>query len=50
MDRQLVESAQRGDKAAFVALIRTRTDRLFALAHRILRDVDRAEDALQDAR
>ena len=49
MDRQLVESAQRGDKAAFVALIRTRTDRLFALAHRILRDVDRAEDALQDA-
>ena len=49
MDRQLVESAQRGDKAAFVDLVRTRTDRLFALAHRILRDVDRAEDALQDA-
>ena len=49
MDRQLVESAQRGDKSAFVALVRTRTDRLFALAHRILRDIDRAEDALQDA-
>jgi RNA polymerase sigma-70 factor (ECF subfamily) len=49
VDRQLVESAQRGDQAAFVDLIRSRVDRLFALAHRILRDVDRAEDALQDA-
>jgi RNA polymerase sigma-70 factor (ECF subfamily) len=49
VDRQLVESAQRGDKSAFVDLIRSRVDRLFALAHRILRDVDRAEDALQDA-
>jgi RNA polymerase sigma-70 factor (ECF subfamily) len=49
VDRQLVESAQRGDKAAFVDLVRSRVDRLFALAHRILRDVDRAEDALQDA-
>jgi RNA polymerase sigma-70 factor (ECF subfamily) len=49
MDRQLVESAQRGDQAAFVELVRTRIDRLFALSHRVLRDVDRAEDALQDA-
>jgi hypothetical protein len=49
VDRQLVESAQRGDKAAFVDLVRSRVDRLFALAHRILRDVDRPEDALQDA-
>ena len=30
-------------------LIRARVDRLFAIARRILRDVDRAEDALQDA-
>ena len=30
-------------------LVRVRADRLFAIAHRILRDVDRAEDALQDA-
>lgn len=49
MDRELVVSAQRGDRAAFVDLIRPRLDRSFALAHRILRDVDRAEDALQEA-
>ena len=30
-------------------LVRSRGDRLFAIAQRILRDVDRAEDALQDA-
>jgi RNA polymerase sigma-70 factor (ECF subfamily) len=49
MDRDLVEAAQRGDQAAFVDLVRSRGDRLFAIAHRILRDVDLAEDALQDA-
>ena len=49
MDRDLVEAAQRGDKSAFVDLVRTRGHRLFALAHRILRDVDRSEDAVQDA-
>ena len=30
-------------------LVHSRGDRLFTIAHRILRDVDRAEDALQDA-
>ena len=49
MDRDLIEAARNGDREAYVALIRVRTDRLFALAHRVLRDVDRAEDALQDA-
>jgi RNA polymerase sigma-70 factor (ECF subfamily) len=49
VDRHLVEAAQRGDQAAFVDLVRLRGGRLFAIAHRILRDVDRAEDALQDA-
>jgi RNA polymerase sigma-70 factor (ECF subfamily) len=49
VDRDLVEAAMRGDQAAFVDLVRSRGDRLFAIAHRILRDVDRAEDALQDA-
>jgi RNA polymerase sigma-70 factor (ECF subfamily) len=49
VDRDLVEAAQRGDQAAFVDLVRSRGDRLFAIAYRILRDVDRAEDALQDA-
>ena len=49
MDRELVEAAQRDDREAFVDLVRPRADRLFAVAHRILRDVDRAEDAFQDA-
>jgi RNA polymerase sigma-70 factor (ECF subfamily) len=49
MDRDLVDSARRGDQAAFMALVRPRSDRLFAIAQRIIRDVDRAEDALQDA-
>ena len=49
MDRDLVERAQAGDQAAFMAVVHTRGDRLFSIAHRILRDVDRAEDALQDA-
>ena len=49
MDRDLVEAARNGDRAAYVDLIRARQDRLFATAQRILRDIDRAEDALQDA-
>ena len=49
MDRDLVEAAQGGDREAFVDLINVRSDRLFGLTQRILRDVDRAEDALQDA-
>jgi RNA polymerase sigma-70 factor (ECF subfamily) len=48
-DRDLVEQAQHGDQGAFMDLVRSRGDRLFAIAYRILRDVDRAEDALQDA-
>ena len=49
VDRDLVEAAQHGDQAAFMDLVRSRGGRLFAIAHRMLRDVDRAEDALQDA-
>lgn len=49
MDHDLIEAAQRGDQAAFVDLVKARGDRLFAIAHRILRDVGWAEDALQDA-
>jgi RNA polymerase sigma-70 factor, ECF subfamily len=49
VDRDLVEAAQRGDREAYVDLVRPRADRLFATAQRILRDVDRAEDAFQDA-
>src|SRR5436189_4864837 len=49
VDRELLEAAQHGDQAAFVDLIKVRSNRLFAIAQRILRDIDRAEDALQDA-
>jgi RNA polymerase sigma-70 factor (ECF subfamily) len=49
VDRDLVEAARSGDTEAYVDLIRVRTDRLFTIAQRILRDIDRAEDALQDA-
>ena len=49
VDRDLVEAARRGDREAYADLIRVRGDRLFAIAQRILRDVDRTEDAVQDA-
>lgn len=49
MDRDLVEAAQGGDEAAFVALISPRAPRLLAMAHRIVGDADLAEDTLQDA-
>jgi RNA polymerase sigma-70 factor (ECF subfamily) len=49
VDRDLVEAARRGDREAYADLIRPRADRLFALAHRILRDIDRTDDAVQEA-
>jgi len=49
VDRERVEAAKRGDQEADADLVRPRADRLFATAYRILRDVDRAEDALQEA-
>jgi RNA polymerase sigma-70 factor (ECF subfamily) len=47
MDRFLVEQARRGDREAFTTLAFELSDRLFAVAHRILRDFDAAGDALQ---
>src|SRR3990172_12166139 len=47
VDRTLVEAARSGDEEAFASLARGSADRLYAVAHRILRDVDRAEDAVQ---
>lgn len=47
MDRDLVELAQRGDRDAFGILAKSHADRLFAVANRILRDFDRAEEAVQ---
>jgi RNA polymerase sigma-70 factor, ECF subfamily len=49
VDRDLVERARDGDREAYADLIRARGDRLFAIAQRILRDVDRTEDAVQEA-
>ena len=49
MQRSLVEQAAAGDQRAFEAMVRQSAGRLFAIAYRILRDHDRAEDALQQA-
>jgi RNA polymerase sigma-70 factor (ECF subfamily) len=49
MDTQLVIRAQRGDEEAFASLAVGAGNRLHAVAHRILRDTDLAEDATQQA-
>ena len=49
MDTDLVVRAQRGDEQAFASLAVAAGDRLHAVAHRILRDIDLAEDATQQA-
>ena len=49
MDPELVTRAQHGDEEAFASLAVACGDRLHAIAHRILRDVDLAEDATQQA-
>lgn len=49
MDSAVVVRAQRGDEQAFVVIVDTVGGRLHAVAHRILRDVNLAEDATQQA-
>jgi RNA polymerase sigma-70 factor (ECF subfamily) len=49
VDRDLVQQAQRGDRDAFAVLVRTHGDRLFGVARRILRELDLADDAVQQA-
>ena len=49
MDTELVTRAQRGDEEAFASLAVAAGDRLHAVAHRILRDIELAEDATQQA-
>ena len=49
MDTSLVTRAQHGDEEAFASLAVGVGDRLHAVAHRILRDTDLAEDATQQA-
>lgn len=48
MQRDLVEHARHGDHDAFEALASIAFDGLYALAYRILRDVDHADDAVQE--
>jgi RNA polymerase sigma-70 factor (ECF subfamily) len=49
MQAGLVERAQGGDQDAFAALATASVDRCYAIAYRILRDMDRAQDATQQA-
>jgi RNA polymerase sigma factor (sigma-70 family) len=49
MDTDLVVRAQRGDRGAFALLAGAIADRFLAVARRILRDWDLAEDATQQA-
>src|SRR5215203_2662805 len=49
MDTELVLRAQHGDEEAFASLAVAVGDRLHAVSQRILRDIDLAEDATQQA-
>ena len=49
MRTRLVERARSGDDDAFTALVDLDGDRCYAIAYRILRDVERAQDAVQQA-
>ena len=49
MDRALVVRAQGGDREAYAQVARLSSDRLYALALRMMRDADAASDALQAA-
>lgn len=49
MDTGLVIAAQHGDEEAFASLAIATGGRLLAVAHRILRDLDVAEDVTQQA-
>jgi DNA-directed RNA polymerase specialized sigma24 family protein len=45
----MVERAQHGDRDAFAAVLGSVGDSLYAVAYRILRDPDLAQDAFQEA-
>src|SRR5688572_27386935 len=49
MQRELVNRAIGGDHEAFTAVVDGSVDRLYAVATLILRDRDRAQDAVQEA-
>ena len=49
MQAELVHRARHGDREAFGVLAGGAVDRLYAIAHHILRDTDLAQDATQEA-
>src|SRR6476469_7245476 len=49
MRTRLVERAKDGDDVAFTELVDLDGDRCYAIAYRILRDAERAQDAVQQA-
>ena len=49
MRTRLVERARNGDDVAFTELVDLDGDRCYAIAYRILRDAERAQDAVQQA-
>src|SRR5262245_51562732 len=49
MQVELVERARAGDHDAFSVLVRASTPKLYGAAKLILRDPDRAQDAIQEA-
>ena len=49
VDRGLIERAQDGDRDAYEQLAQASARRLYAIAYRIVRDRDRADDAVQQA-
>jgi RNA polymerase sigma-70 factor (ECF subfamily) len=49
MQAELVRRAQAGDHEAFGVLVRTSLPRLIGIARLVLRDQDRAQDAVQEA-
>jgi RNA polymerase sigma-70 factor (ECF subfamily) len=48
-DAELIRALRAGDDAAFEALVRTHSGAMLAVARRLLRDEDEANDALQEA-
>ena len=48
-DLELVQLAQKGDHAAFEALVRRYSERAYRAAYRVVRDSSQAEDIVQEA-
>src|SRR5690606_35415425 len=48
-EKELVARAQRGDRAAFAALVRAHQDEVYTLARRLVGDPHLAADVAQDA-